>query len=86
MLRYFKLQDSCSGCSFFLEDGLLASSWLGSKPCILFSIKRPFGRGPTTGSLGDLQSPWLLITCKSRGDPPSDQSLKRKSAAKTSRT
>ena len=26
------------------------------------SIKRPFGRGPTTRSLGDLRSPWLLTT------------------------
>ena len=25
-------------------------------------MKRPFGRGPTTWSLGDLRSPWLLST------------------------
>ena len=24
---------------------------------------RPFGRGPTTWPLGDIQSPWLLTTC-----------------------
>ena len=37
------------------------------KPCIW-----PFGRGPTTRSLGDLRSPWLLLTTyMSWDDPPS---------------
>ena len=30
------------------------------------------GRGPTTRSLGDVRSPWLLTTYKSWDDPPSD--------------
>ena len=37
----------------------------------------PFGRGPTTRSLGDLRSPWLLPTYKSWDDPPSDSPIPR---------
>ena len=35
-------------------------------PCISHKV-RPFGRGPTTRSLGDLRSPWLLTTYPSPG-------------------
>ena len=47
-LRYFKLQDSCSGCSFLvtnLEDGLLASSWLGSKTMHFIFHKKAIWKG-----------------------------------------
>ena len=33
-------------------------------------MKRPFGRGPITRSLGDLRSPWLLTTETKWDDPP----------------
>ena len=33
----------------------------------LYSVKRPFGRGPTTRSSGDIRSPWLLTTYPSPG-------------------
>ena len=35
-------------------------------------MKRPFGMGPTTRSLGDLWSQWLLATYEPRDDPPMD--------------
>ncbi len=35
------------------------SKWLGSPPFI--SHEWPFGRGPTTRSLGDLRSPWTMV-------------------------
>ena len=35
------------------------------------AMKRPFGRGPTTRSLGDFRSPLLLTTCESWDDHPS---------------
>ena len=43
--------------------------WLLQPPFISHGF-RPCARGPTTRSLGDLQSPWLLITYKSWDDPP----------------
>ncbi len=47
------------GC---LEDGLPGGcKWVGSPPFISHEF-RPFGRGPTTRSLGDLRSLWLLTT------------------------
>ena len=41
------------------------SKWLGSPSFI--SYEWPFGRGPTTWSLGDLPLPWLLTTYRSSG-------------------
>ena len=36
---------------------------------IFFSPFKPFGRGPTTQSLGDLRSPWLLTTQATKKNP-----------------
>ena len=42
-----------------LEDHPRTCKWLGSPP-FMSHLYRPFGRGPTTRSLGDLRSPWFL--------------------------
>ena len=38
-------------------------------------MERPFGRGPTTPGLGDLQSPWLQTTKFKWDDLPSAHQL-----------
>ena len=53
-----------------LKDHPRYRKWLGSPPFISHKA-RPFARGPTTRSLGDLRSPWLLTTYIHRDDPPS---------------
>ena len=58
------------GWGHYLEDGPPLSKWLGSPPFIRHEV-RPFGRGPTTRSLGDLRSSWLLTTYDTWDDPPS---------------
>ena len=48
----------------YLEDHARTCKWLGSPSFIRHGV-RPFGRGPTTRSLGDL--PWLLTRYPSPG-------------------
>ena len=50
----------------YLEDHPRYRKWLGSPPFISHEV-RPFLRGPTTRSLGDLRLPWLLTTYPSPG-------------------
>ena len=46
---------------FYLENHPRTCKWLRSPPFTSHGV-RPFGRGPTTRSLGDLNEPWLLTT------------------------
>ena len=58
------------GCPYLGGSSHLGYVVRMGPPCISHEA-RPFVRGPTTRSLGDLRSPWLLTTEPNWDDPPS---------------